>query len=322
MSKLMIERLHLATTLISTYHNEHPLHPPLPFFRLRPRQELHASSRSFLVVLEGEKGSCYQDRVHDPKGRGIVILIALIRHRPHVSNSRHHEYDGDLALGFEKIHFARPVLERSLKAIHLSFLSLVVRIVAYFVVYRLVLLAIQHVYCLQQSLIVAFFSRKERIVRGPQVARVSSISPASTENGGKRPKKNGIFEIGHPCGHFNVSRHYLVTKDSSLSRQFWFERQVEARCHSCFSTFLDVPNWQITKLLKRAILKVRLPVTGALNVFLIRWWFKTFQTSYRARASCLCRVRMALPRMSCRQNVVFYREPRLPCKQMGVVCPR
>ena len=120
----------------------------------------------------------------------------------------------------------------------------------------------------------------------------------------------------------STSRHYLVTKDSSLSRQFWFERQVEARCHSCFSSFLDVPNWQITKLLKRAILKVRLPVTGALNVFLIRWWFKTFQTSYRARASCLCRVRMALPRMSCRQNVVFYREPRLPCKQMGVVCPR
>ena len=48
----------------------------------------------------------------------------------------------------------------------------------------------------------------------------------------------------------------------------------------------------------------------------IEYW--NVPDSYRARVSCLCRVRTALPRMSCRQNIVFYIQPRLPCKQMGV----
>jgi hypothetical protein len=84
-----------------THHDEGPLHPTLPFFRLTARQQLHQTLSTGLV-LQRERTGNEQRHVHEPKERYIVIVIARIRIAPIVADIGNGKHDGHLHLGLGK----------------------------------------------------------------------------------------------------------------------------------------------------------------------------------------------------------------------------
>lgn len=100
----------LAWRVPEAYHNKGPLHPSLPFFRLRSRKQLHAPRAGIAVVLECRDTRNEQERVHGPEHVGLGVFVAWVRVGPVVPDVGDDEHDGNLSLRQEKVLATFPVI--------------------------------------------------------------------------------------------------------------------------------------------------------------------------------------------------------------------